>query len=49
MSGGSGPLTYDHLNRMTAQVASDDGPTQVRIPGLLDVIRAGGALLLRPL
>ena len=49
MSGGSGPLTFDHLNRMTAQVASDDGPTQVRIPGLLDVIRAGGALRLRPL
>jgi tRNA(Ile)-lysidine synthase len=47
-AGGSGALTYQHLNRMTAQVASDDGPTQVRIPGMLDVIRAGGALRLRP-
>jgi tRNA(Ile)-lysidine synthase len=48
MSGGSGPLTYEHLNRMAAQVASDHGPPQVRIPGRLDVVRAGGALRLEP-
>jgi hypothetical protein len=33
---------------MAAQVATDDGPPQVRLPGSLDVVRAGGALRLRP-
>ncbi len=47
-SGGSGPLTFEHLNRMAAQVAADDGPPQVRIPGSLDVVRTGGALRLQP-
>jgi tRNA(Ile)-lysidine synthase len=47
-TGGSGPLTAAHLHRMAAQVATDDGPPQVRLPGSLDVVRAGGALRLRP-
>jgi tRNA(Ile)-lysidine synthase len=47
-AGGSGPLTFDHLRRMTAQVEGDAGPRQVRIPGLLDVVSTGGALRLQP-
>jgi tRNA(Ile)-lysidine synthase len=47
-AGGSGPLTHDHLSRLAAQVTSDAGPQQVRIPGGLDVVRTGGTLRLRP-
>ncbi len=32
-AGGAGPLTFDHLSRMTAQVTDRDGPAQVRVPG----------------
>jgi len=45
-AGGSGPLTFDHLRRMSAQVTEDDGPRQVRIPGLLDVVSDGRTLRL---
>jgi tRNA(Ile)-lysidine synthase len=48
LAGGSGALTFDHLHRMSAQVSADDGPRQVRIPGLLDVVRTGGTLRLQP-
>jgi tRNA(Ile)-lysidine synthase len=47
-AGGSGPLTFDHLRRMVQQVNAPAGPRQVRIPGLLDVVRTGDTLGLQP-
>ncbi len=44
-SGGAGPLTFEQLNRMVAQVTGG-GPEQVRLPGGRDVIRSGGVLRL---
>ncbi|MGS0687540.1 tRNA lysidine(34) synthetase TilS [Nakamurella sp. GG22] len=44
-SDGAGPLTFDQLNRMVAQVTGG-GPEQVRLPGGRDVIRTGGVLRL---
>ncbi len=44
--GGAGPLTFDHLSRMIAQLTDQRGPAQVRIPGGLDVTRAANTLRL---
>ena len=47
-AGGAGPLTFDHLIRMDAQLAARGGPGQVRVPGGLDVLRVGPVLRLAP-
>lgn len=48
-AGGAGPLTFDQLGRMTAQVMDRAGPSHVRVPGGWDVVRVGGVLRLVPL
>lgn len=47
MAGGVGPLNFDHLTRMDAQLARRSGPSQVRVPGGLDVLRIGSVLRLQ--
>jgi tRNA(Ile)-lysidine synthase len=44
--GGGGPLTFDHLTRMITQLTDPRGAAQVRIPGAVDVVRAGNSLRL---
>ena len=46
--GGAGPLTFDHLTRMITQLTDPRGPAQVRLPGDVDVVRAGNSLRLMP-
>jgi tRNA(Ile)-lysidine synthase len=46
-AGGAGPLTFDHLSRMDTQLTAR-GPSQVRVPGGLDVLRVGPVLRLVP-
>ena len=45
---GAGALTYDHLFRLDRQLTDPGGPVQVRLPGGLDVWRAGPALIVTP-
>lgn len=45
-AGGAGPLTFDHLSRMSAQLGAAKWPAQVRLPGGLDAIRQGNFLSL---
>ena len=46
--GGAGSLTFDHLTRMITQLTDPRGPAQVRLPGDVDVVRAGNSLRLMP-
>jgi tRNA(Ile)-lysidine synthase len=46
---GAGPLSYDHLQRMVAQVKGRPGPAQVRLPGGFDVLLDSDVVLrMRP-
>jgi tRNA(Ile)-lysidine synthase len=48
-AGGVGPLSYEHLHRMVAQVTGARAPAQVRVPGGFDVLLDDGAVLrMRP-
>lgn len=49
-AGGAGPLAYEHLHRMVAQVKQPRGPAQVRVPGGFDVLLEDGVVLrMRPI
>ncbi len=45
---GAGPLTFDHLVRLDRLAAEARGPSQVRLPGALDVTRVGPTVRIAP-